>query len=188
MQIFSRELIRVQNLKTLSLQFKQSINLPKDGVEILSKFLSRSYTLQDLSICLNGVTVSESVNGLAWWICTKLTKLQKLSLEFEETDLDDKGAEELTYRIANHLKDLKHLRLFFGDTKITEQGIQACMKNLQPINESLIDLVIRFSQVKTMSKELIAETAKLCPGIETLSRFGYLAFIRNQSKLCLARR
>jgi len=139
MQIFAKELVRVQNLKTLSLQSKKSTNLPKDGIEILSKFLSRSNTLQELTICLNGVPVSFSMNGFALWICTKLTKLQMLNLEFEETDLDDEGTKELTFRIAKNLKDLKHLRLFCGDTKVTEEGIQACMKNLQPINENLID-------------------------------------------------
>jgi len=39
-----------------------------------------------------------------------------------------------------------------------------------------------------MKKDLIAEIANICPGVDATSRFGYLGFIRNPSKMCLARR
>ncbi|XP_065885091.1 protein NLRC3-like isoform X2 [Dysidea avara] len=162
----AQEALAISDMMTCLEKLYISVNkLGDDGAVILSKGITKSYTLRELHIAKNNITAT----GATAIAKSLLPNISLKVLDMSENDVGDDGAIEISHAISNN-KTLKNLQIY--DCKITATGAVAIANSLLH-NNSMEVLRLNNNAIGLDGATAIGDTITMNKTLKMLSLCGW---------------
>ena len=171
---FQDETVRLELLEGFKFSLKNTNATEKTVKDFGKLIVPRMKNLNSLGLDFQNLSITDPIITLG--LLKKCRWLNTLELSVKKTDFADDGVILFAEKVLPALRDLQELRLWFDNTKITDEGLLRLFKSIhENLGSKLKAFVLGIGQNNNVTDESILKFAhEVLPEMESLEEFRLL--------------